>query len=108
MVLIIKRLVPVYKADENVPKKYLNLRKAVFVTSFKNLYPNIPDILVKEYGLSLEEKIVVFWTKEVSLPHFNHYRVKFRKVYSGLVRDFGGYLEKVRRGHLKQGTNKNG
>lgn len=29
------------------------------------------------------EKIVVFWTKEVALPHFNRYRVKFRKVYTG-------------------------
>ncbi len=26
---------------------------------------------------------MVFWTKEVILPHFNRYRVRFRKVYSG-------------------------
>ncbi len=108
MVLIIKRLVPVYKADENVPKKYRNLKKAVHVTSFKNLYPNIPDILVKEYGLSLDEKIVVFWMKEVSLPHFSNYRTKFRKVYSGLVRNFGEYLDKVRRGRILQKAISNG
>lgn len=93
MVIIVKRLVPVYSPTDNVPKQYLNLRKAVFVTSFKYLYPNIPEILVKEYGLSPNEKIVVFWTKEISLPHFARYRVKFRKVYSGLLKDFGKYVK---------------
>ena len=83
MVLIVKKLVPVYAADAAVPKKYKNLRKAVYVTTFKHLYPNIVDILVKQYGLSPEEKIVVFWTKEISTPRFNRYRLKFRKVYSG-------------------------
>lgn len=86
MVLIVKKLVPIYKKSDNVPKKYLNLRKAVYVTTFKYCYPNIQEILIKEYGLKPEEKIVVFWTKEISLPHFNRYRVKFRKVYSGKVR----------------------
>lgn len=93
MAIIVKRLVPVYSASADVPKQYHNLRKAVFVTSFKHLYPNIPEILVKEYGLSPNEKIVVFWTKEISLPHFKRYRLKFRKVYSGLVKDFGGYIK---------------
>ena len=83
MVLIIKKLVPVYKRPDKVPKKWLNLRKAVYVTTFKYPYPNMAEILQKEYGLSPDEKIVVFWTKEVTLPHFNRYRVRFRKVYSG-------------------------
>lgn len=96
MVLIIKKLVPVYKPTENVPKKYLNLRKAVYVTTFKHPYPNIPDILEKQYGLHPEEKIVVFWTKEISLPHFARYRLKFRKVYSGSVLGFGKYAEKAK------------
>lgn len=96
MVIIVKKLVPVYKPSDDVPRKYYNLRKAVFVTSFKSLYPNIPDILVREYGLNLREKIVVFWTKEVSLPHFARYRLKFRKVYSGPLRDFGEHMEKER------------
>lgn len=90
--IIIKKLVPVYKPTDNVPKKYLNLRKAVYVTSFKHLYPNIPDILIKEYGLKLDEKIVVFWTKEVARPSFPRYRLKFKKVYAGLVEDIGEYL----------------
>ena len=104
MVIIVKRLVPVYRANENVPKKYLNLRKAVHVTSFKNLYPNIPDTLVKEYGLSPDEKIVVFWTTRRSMPHFRDYRLPFKKVYSGPLSEFGEYMENVRRGTVKQGT----
>jgi len=71
MPYIIKKLVPVYSQFDKVPKQYRNLRKAVFVTTFKYLYPNIPKILVEQYGLELNEKIVVFWTKEISLPHFN-------------------------------------
>ncbi len=83
MVLIIKKLVPVYKPGAKVPKKYLNLKKAVYVTTFKYPYPNMAQILQEQYGLKPDEKIVVFWTKEISLPHFNRYRVRFRKVYSG-------------------------
>ncbi len=94
MVIIIKKLVPVYNQSDKVPKKYLNLRKAVYVTTFKFLYPTIPQILVEKYGLQAEEKIVVFWMKEVSLPHFNRYRTKFRKVYSGLVKDFGEFCKR--------------
>ena len=83
MVIIIKRLVPVFNAKDKVPKKYLNLRKAAHVTSFKHLYPSIPEILVNEYGLNPDEKIVVFWTKEVPRPGFPRYRLPFRRVYSG-------------------------
>lgn len=85
MVLIVKKLVPVYTKKDKVPKKYLNLRKAVYVTTFKHPYPNMAEILVKQYGLKPDEKIVIFWTKEINLPHFNRYRLKFRKVYSGVV-----------------------
>lgn len=83
MVLIVKKLVPVYKPGDRVPKQWLNLRKAVYVTTFKYPYPNMAEILQEQYGLRPNDKIVVFWTKEVSLPHFNRYRMKFRKVYSG-------------------------
>ena len=87
MVIIVKKLVPVYSPMDKVPKKYYNLRKAVYVTTFKYLYPNIPKILEEQYGLEPDEKIVVFWTKEIALPHFNRYRAKFRKVFSGRVSD---------------------
>ena len=86
MVLIVKKLVPVFQKFDKVPKRWLNLRKAVYVTTFKYPYPNMAEILQKEYGLKPDEKIVVFWTKEISLPHFNRYRMKFRKVYSGSLK----------------------
>lgn len=85
MPYIVKRLVPVYNSGDKVPKKYLNLRKLVYVTTFKYLYKTIPQILIKEYGLSPNEHITIFWTKEIALPHFNRYRIKFRKVYSGSI-----------------------
>ena len=104
MVYIIKKLVPVYRQWDKVPKQYHNLRKAVYVTTFKYLYPNIPKILVEQYGLSADEKIVVFWTKEISLPHFNKYRVRFRRVFSDGVNKFGRFIESSkqtnRRNHL--------
>lgn len=92
MVYIVKKFVPVYGKNANVPKKYKNLRKNKYVTTFKYLYPNIPKILVKEYGLKPDEKIIVFSMKEISLPHFNRYRTKFRKVYYGSVKGFGEYI----------------
>ena len=85
MVLIVKKLVPVYKATDRVPKRWLNLRKTVYVTTFKNPYPNMAQILMSKYDVEPDDKIVVFWTKEVRLPHFNRYRLPFRKVYSGKV-----------------------
>ncbi len=94
MVIIVKKLLPVYSQWDNVPKKYHNLRKAVYVTTFKYLYPNIPKILQEQYGLKPDEKIVVFWTKEISLPHFNRYRVNFRKVYSGTVNGFNDHAKR--------------
>ena len=86
MVLIVKKLVPVYKQGDKVPKQWLNLRKPVYVTTFKHPYPNMAQILQEQYGLRPDEKIVVFWMKEISLPHFNRYRVRFRKVWSGKVK----------------------
>jgi len=85
----------VFKKSDNVPKKYLNLRKTKYVTTFKYHYPNMSQILIKEYGLKPEEKIVVFWTKEIALPHFNKYRVGFRKVYSGPVKDLFPAISKA-------------
>ena len=83
MVLIVKRLVPVFKPEDKVPKKWRNLKKAVYVASFKNPYPNMAEILQKEYGLRSDEKIVVFWTKSVPKPGWSYWRLPFKKVYSG-------------------------
>ena len=87
MVYLVFKLVPIYSSKDDVPKKYLNLRKPKYVTCFKYWYPNLQEILVKEYGLKPDEKIIVYWTKEISRPGFNRYRVGFKKVWSGKVRD---------------------
>ncbi|MBN4081349.1 hypothetical protein JYT44_03180, partial [Caldithrix abyssi] len=55
-------------------------------------------ILVEQYGLKPDEKIVVFWTKEISLPHFNRYRLKFRKVFSGKLEKLEGHLNTLKKG----------
>jgi hypothetical protein len=94
MVLIVKKFVPVYSKKAKVPKKYKNLMKNKYVTTFKYPYPNIPEILVNEYGLKWDEKILVFSMKEISLPHFNRYRTRFKKVYSGSVIEFKQYIKK--------------
>ena len=99
MVLIIKKLIPVYKKSDNVPKQYLNLRKTRYVTTFKYIYPNMEKILEIEYGIKPGEKIVVFWTKEISLPHFNRYRLKFRKVYSGRLDGLYSALKSFQKRH---------
>jgi len=104
MVIIVKKLVPIFRQWDNVPKHYHNLRKAVYVTSFKYLYPNIPKILVEQYGLKPDEKIVVFWTKEISLPHFRRYRVKFKRIYSGPLSQFGKHMDKIRRKRTKKSS----
>lgn len=96
MVLIIKKLVPVYSVTADVPKRLKNLRKSKYVATFKFWYPNIPEILVKEYGLKKDEKILVFNMKEISLPHFNRYRTKFKKVYYGPLNNFMKFLNKLR------------
>jgi hypothetical protein len=96
MVLIIKKLVPVYSDKKDVPKRFKNLRKSKYVATFKYWYPNIQEILVKEYGLKPDEKILVFSMKEISLPHFNRYRTKFKKVYFGTLGNFTKFLNNLR------------
>ena len=104
MVLIIKKFVPVYSEKNNVPKKYKNLRKSRYVATFKFWYPNIPEILVKEYGLKRNEKILVFSMREISLPHFNRYRTKFKKVYYGPLNNFMKFLNKFRVANKSKNT----
>lgn len=97
MVLIIKKFVPVFSDKNDVPKKYKNLKKSKYVATFKYWYPNIPKILVKEYGLKPEERILVFSMKEINLPHFNRYRTKFKKIYYGPLNNFMNFLNCFRR-----------
>ena len=90
--LIVKKLVPVYPPEANVPRQFQNLRKAVFVKTFSRPFLNIPDILVAEYGLLAREKVVVFHTKRVNAKGWRNYRTPFKKVYSGPLSGLRDYL----------------
>ena len=96
MVLIIKRLVPVYPPGKAPKKQFENLRKAVHVTTFAQPYPTIPKILVEQYGLRPDEKIVVFWMRGVRGRRGGTFRTPFKKVYAGSVRHF---LEELKKNH---------
>ena len=92
MVLIVKRLVPVYPPGTAPKKQWENLRKAVYVTTFAQPYPTIPKILIEQYGLKPEEKIVVFWMRGVEIKGKKRtFRTPFTKVYSGPLFDFRAY-----------------
>ena len=94
MVLIIKKFVKVFPDDANVPVKYHNLRKNKHVKTFSRPFPNIPEILVAEYNLKWDDKIIVFHTKEIEIfKGWRNYRTPFKKVYYGTVRDFSTYLK---------------
>lgn len=90
--LIIKRFVKVFSKTDNVPKRYLNLRKSKHVKTFLRPYPNIPEILVREYSLKWNEKIIVFHTKKIAKGSWRNYRTPFKKVYYGTVKEFRQYL----------------
>jgi len=62
------------------------------VTTFKYCYPNIPEMLIDQYGLEWEDKIIVYVTKELCLPNFSRYRTRFKKVFYGSLKDYKGYL----------------
>lgn len=91
MPYIIKKLVPVFDTNADVPKQWKNLRKLQHVTTFKYLYPNVKEILIEQYGLKPSDKIVIYFMKEVSLPHFNRYRTRFRKVFSGELKSIDAF-----------------
>jgi len=94
MVLIVKKFVKVYPEQANVPIKYKNLRKNKHVRTFSRPFSNIPEILVSDYGLSWNEKIIVFHTKEIeSFRGWRNYRTPFKKIYYGTVQEFKGYLK---------------
>jgi hypothetical protein len=106
-VLIIKRFVKLYSESDDVPKRYRNLRKNAHVKTFLKPYPTIPDILVAEYGLDWNDKIIVFHVKEIQRGSWENYRTPFKKVYYGTVRDLGeylrGYLDRIGKSGRKKG-----
>lgn len=76
-----------------VPKKWQNLGAWKYVATFKHCYPNIPEILTRQYGLRENDKIMVYITKEICLPNFNRYRTRFKKVFHGSLGEYQTYLK---------------
>lgn len=101
MVIIVKKLVPRYQQTDKVPKRWKNLVNQKYVTCFKYAYPNIPSILKQQYGLKDEDKIIVYIMKEICLPHFKRYRTKFKKVFSGRLKDYAVYLNNFLKSRVK-------
>ena len=76
-----------------VPKRWKNLGTWRYVTTFKYCYPNIPQILITQYDLEWQNKIIIYITKEITTPKFRRYRTKFKKVFHGNLEEYKTYLE---------------
>jgi hypothetical protein len=86
-----------HKWKKNTPKKWKNLGTWRYVTTFKYCYPNTCEILIKEYGLTWQDKIIAYITKEITTPKFSRYRTRFRKVFCGTLREYQTYLTEFMR-----------
>jgi len=83
-----------HKWKKDVPKKWRNLGTWRYVTTFKYCYQTIPQILIRQYGLRWEDRIIAYITKEITTPRFRRYRTKFKKVFHGNLKEYGDYLKK--------------
>ena len=92
MVLWIKRRVKIYRSSDKVPKGWLNLTRNQHVTTFRHYYLNMAQILVEQYGLSWDDRILVQGMTTLRLPHFKKYRTRPRKVFYGTVREFRSHV----------------
>ncbi len=81
-----------HKWKKQVPKRWKNLGTWRYVTTFKHCYPNSAEILIKQYGLRWEDRIIAYITKEITTPRFNRYRTRFRKVFYGNLSEYKEYL----------------
>jgi hypothetical protein len=82
-----------HKWGKSVPSKWKNLGTWRYVTTFKYPYPNIAEILVNQYGLTWEDKIIVYIMKKICLPNFTEYRTRFKKIFHGTLREYKVYLK---------------
>jgi len=80
-----------------VPEKWKNLGTWRYVTTFKHCYPNITQILIDQYGMSLKDKIIIYIMKEIATPKFARYRTKFKKVFCGNLTGYQYYLREFMR-----------
>lgn len=92
MVLWIKRRVKVWSETDNVPKRWKNLKQNEHVTTFKKYYLNMARILVEQYGLSWDEKILVQSMAAIDTPWFKGFRTRPKKVFYGTVREFHDHV----------------
>ena len=74
-----------------VPRQWKNLGTWRYVTTFKYCYPNIPEILLDQYGMNWHDRIIVYITKEITLPTFKRYRTRFKKVFHGDLKEYKDY-----------------
>ena|SRR4030042_1696706 len=92
-----------HKWQKKVPKKWENLGTWRYITTFKYCYPNIPEILTAQYGLTWKDKIIVYITKEITTPKFRRYRTRFKKVFTGNLRDYNIYLRRFMQNSRRKG-----
>jgi len=96
MVLNVHKFVR-HQWKKEVPKRWENLGTWRYVTTFKYCYPNIPEILIDQYGLEWQNKIIIYITKEITTPKFRRYRTKFKKVFYGNLKEYKAYLREFMR-----------
>ena len=94
MVLWVKQRVRQYADKDKVPKDWRNLMCNKHVTTFRHYYLNMANILVEQYGLSWDDKILVQTMTTLTLPHFKRYRTRPKKVFYGTVRQFKDHVWK--------------
>jgi len=92
MILNVHKFVK-HEWKKDVPKKWKNLGTWRYVTTFKYCYPNIPQILIRQYGFDWKDKMIVYVTKEITTPKFRRYRTKFKKIFHGNLTDYKAYLK---------------
>ena len=101
MILNIHKFVR-HEWEKEVPKKWENLGTWRHITTFKYCYPNIPQILIDQYGLEWKDKIIVYVTKELCLPNFRRYRTRFKKVFHGNLEEYKAYLREFMKSKAKK------
>ena len=104
MVLNVHKFVK-HEWKTQVPKRWENLGTWRYVTTFKYCYPNIPEILIDQYGLEWQNKIIIYITKEITTPKFRRYRTKFKKVFHGSLKSYKAYLREFMKSRKRDRLN---
>ena len=65
------------------------------ITNFTKVYPNMAEILITDYDLNINDKILVMETRRVDLPHYKSYQTKFKKAFFGTVEEFKVFVREL-------------